>query len=309
MKSFSKILKLIIIILFFIFLTYIVGIAFFTIISSLFKGSKILLELVVVLGIIAVPVLITLFLLSRTKNKGYIFEDKNLPNYNDIPYYRDIPFEGNLFKSYALLLKFDIIKRGQNLIATILLDWYKKGFISFIDIDKNFLNIKHSSFAIQFKDNLHFDTEIEENLFKILMSASGENNILEEYELTKYCQEKPYDLDIWFWNARLYGEKLLIDDDIFIKQTEKKDPVIIVTKKANEKVIQLMGLNKFLLEYSMISDKETTEITLWEQYLIFAQLLGIADKVKQQVKNLNLDFGVYSDININFFNILNSIKN
>lgn len=292
-------------ILFYGFFIGILLLSLYSLIITFFENPETILEFIVIFVFLAIPIGIALFITSFLKNKDYIFEDKNIPDYDDIHYNREIPFDGNLFESYALLLRFNIIKRGQNLLAAVLLDWSQKGYIKFIMHEEKFINLKHSSFSIQFKDNLNFNTKIEQDLLNILLKASSKNQILEEGELSKYLYENPYALDVWFWNARLYGEQLLINDNIYIKKNKSH---IIITKKANEKVIEFIGLYKFLLDYSMITDREVIEVTLWERYLIIAQLLDIADTVKEQLKNLNLDFGFYSDINISFSNILNFIK-
>ena len=45
-------------------------------------------------------------------------------------------------------------------------------------------------------------------------------------------------------------------------------------------------LKKFLNEFSNIKDRESIEVALWEEYLMYAQIFGIADKVAKQFKKL-----------------------
>ena len=47
-----------------------------------------------------------------------------------------------------------------------------------------------------------------------------------------------------------------------------------------------MGLKLFLEEFSNIDTKEVLEVHLWDEYLMFAYLFGIADKVAKQLKNM-----------------------
>ena len=53
-----------------------------------------------------------------------------------------------------------------------------------------------------------------------------------------------------------------------------------------DEAVKLKGLKNFLEEFSRIDDKEAIEVNLWEYYLIFATILGIADKVAKQFKKL-----------------------
>ena len=43
-------------------------------------------------------------------------------------------------------------------------------------------------------------------------------------------------------------------------------------------------------------EREYFEVEIWEEYLIFAQLLGIADKVEKQFKKLYPDFNEIAKI-------------
>ena len=49
---------------------------------------------------------------------------------------------------------------------------------------------------------------------------------------------------------------------------------------------KLYGLKLYLEEFSKINTKEVMEVHLWDEYLMFAYLFGIADEVAKQLKNL-----------------------
>ena len=57
-------------------------------------------------------------------------------------------------------------------------------------------------------------------------------------------------------------------------------------KKTREVAKELAGLKKFLEEFTLIKEREPIEVNLFEDYLIFAQILGIAKKVATQFKKL-----------------------
>lgn len=44
------------------------------------------------------------------------------------------------------------------------------------------------------------------------------------------------------------------------------------------------GLKRYMEEFSMIDDKTVPELVLWEKYLVYATVFGIADKVLKQLK-------------------------
>lgn len=53
-----------------------------------------------------------------------------------------------------------------------------------------------------------------------------------------------------------------------------------------EDSVKLYGLKKYLEEFSNMDTKEVMEVKLWDEYLMFAYLFGIADKVARQMKNM-----------------------
>ena len=65
---------------------------------------------------------------------------------------------------------------------------------------------------------------------------------------------------------------------------------------------ELYGLKLYLNEFSSINTKEVMEVHLWDEYLMFAYIFGIADKVTKQLKNLYPE--VIKDYNIDFDTLL-----
>ena len=61
--------------------------------------------------------------------------------------------------------------------------------------------------------------------------------------------------------------------------------------------IQLYGLKKYLEEFSRMNTKEVMEVKLWDEYLMFAYLFGIADKVAKQLKDMYPEILEQPDMN------------
>lgn len=57
-----------------------------------------------------------------------------------------------------------------------------------------------------------------------------------------------------------------------------------VTQKCVDEAEMWGGLKKYMEEFSLIKDREVPELVLWEKYLVFATVFGIADKVIKQLK-------------------------
>lgn len=70
------------------------------------------------------------------------------------------------------------------------------------------------------------------------------------------------------------------------------------------------GLKKYMEDFSMLDKREVPELAIWEEFLVYATVFGIADKVLKQLKivyqelgeNFNIsDYGyMYLMMNTNF---------
>ena len=56
------------------------------------------------------------------------------------------------------------------------------------------------------------------------------------------------------------------------------------TTHGNQDYIKWMAFKKFLKDFGRFSDKELPEIYLWEKYLVYATILGVANKVEAAMK-------------------------
>lgn len=60
--------------------------------------------------------------------------------------------------------------------------------------------------------------------------------------------------------------------------------VNILTEKGNEQKAEWKGLKKYMEEFSLLKDKQTPDLVLWEKYLVYATVFGISKKVIEQLK-------------------------
>ena len=66
----------------------------------------------------------------------------------------------------------------------------------------------------------------------------------------------------------------------------------------------MAGLKRYMEEFSLLKEKEVPHLVLWEKYLVFATVYGIADKVIKQLKI------VYPEItNIDDYTYMNLVYN
>ncbi len=90
----------------------------------------------------------------------------------------------------------------------------------------------------------------------------------------------------------------------------------VLTQKGVDENRQWEGLKKYMQDFSMLNEREIPEIAIWEKFLVYATVFGIADKVLKQLKvvypNLNEEWNtnhyVYLSLMMNG-NFSNSFTN
>ena len=224
------------------------------------------------------------FSVKRINNKriAVTAEDKKLPK--NIPNNRDIPFNKDIFRTYIIAECYDINSKKEDFLGAILLKWLLEDKIRLIN------GKKISDTSIDMTGNPKFTNKLELELFEMMKNASGDN-ILESKEFEKYCNKNYSKIYKWY-DKVLYSEVEKLKDENKVKDYEEKVAKIIsiralvLDSSTKEDAIQLKGLKNFLEEFSRIDKKDAIEVKLWEYYLIYAQILGIADKVEKQFKKL-----------------------
>ena len=232
-----------------------------------------------------------------------------LPDEANINYYREVPCNKDLERAFWICYHYKVVSLSslyQGIIGGILLKWIKNGYITVTKTKGGLFNFKDNNYAIDFSRITNGDTETENELLKILISASGNNKILEAKEFEKWCKKKYSTLNIWLSNLIKNETRYLENQGLLTDGTKKARrffygtktvPVKVVNQELRQEAIQLKGFKKFLLDFSLMPERQYFEVHLWEEYLIFAELLGIADKVEEQFSKLYPDFNQLSSLN------------
>lgn len=209
----------------------------------------------------------------------------------DLPYYRDIPCNKDIFRAYYIGYEYGLLKNKTDLLGAIILKWLKEGKIQIKQKEAGLI-FKREDTVIILKDTdpNSIANHQEKELFNMLYEAS-KDGILENKEFERWCSTSYSKILLWFDNI-LDNEKIkLVKEGLIIleeKTTFKifKSKVYTATPELKQEAIELAGLKKFLEEYTLVPDREAIEVTLLEEYLIYAQIMGIAKTVAKEFKNL-----------------------
>lgn len=232
-----------------------------------------------------------IFIFSKTSTSSFNYgpEGKKIPK--DVPYFRDIPCNKDLYRAYYISNQYGIPKNKTDLLGAIILKWLKDSLIKIEKKDVGTIFKKNDTVIVLNETNPELIKNLKERkLFKMLVEAS-KDGILENKEFEKWCKNHYSTILSWFEDILKEEKNKLVDEGLIICE-EKKTLKIFKTKQytatpeLKQEALELAGLKKYLLEYTLITDREALEVHLFEEYLILAQMMGIAKTVAKEFKEL-----------------------
>jgi hypothetical protein len=227
---------------------------------------------------------------------------------NNAPYCRELPFEGNIGVAYARLC--DIYKKTSgNIITCFLLKWIQTGQVEIVNTDFGKASIKlHTA-----RPDLPV---FEVSLYRMFIAAAGSDMILRHKDFKKWAHNNYGEIKRWLLEYRAFYKNELVNMGIYevasVKHRFKKsnETEFIDTPLAQSMTMRAFGFKRYLGDFTRVNkhaaseggqpiagysdwpfqsvdEREVREV--WDQYLIFAHLFGIADRVEAQFKELYPD--------------------
>ncbi len=249
-------------------------------IAIIFSGFFILAYLLFSpLGLLAIAILVWLYIwitsLLGIKYKKSIYGQSRIKGW-----YRDVPLQGSISAAYYTLSKGDrqewigVSDYSRNLIGAYFLKWVLDGVVRVLpDPDKK------KRVNLSFEKETHFPEPVEDDLYKMVREASGDNLILEAGELEKWSKKSFRRISNLPGREQTRGLKWFQDRHYSAKGDR-------LTAEGQEQARHLIEFKNFLENFTLSKERGAIEVALWKDYLVFAALFGIADKVAGEFEKL-----------------------
>ncbi len=227
---------------------------------------------------VVVIALVIIFIVKTIKRKRAIRKF-----YSEADYYRDIPNGGNLKMSHFLSQRFDIGDKDSLIIGAVMLSMINRGEISPLTEESVgfFGNTKESVSLKLIKEP---EDKLSKKLYELMQKAAGKDGVLQEKELSKYTYNHPQKLRSFIDYAIERGEDEFCLLPGFLSYSGNK--ISDLTDIGKKELSEIMGLKKYLEEFSLISERGVKEAEIWQEYMVYAMLFGIADKVEKQLRQV-----------------------
>ena len=191
----------------------------------------------------------------------------------DLIWYRDIPLNGNLQEANNMLNAYKYMHTDyNNLMSACILKLIQLGAIT-IETRPNMKGEMEPNFVIHQLKDADNQPVLMRKIFNIFKKAAGNDTVLEPKELKQFMKST--------CNQSM--------TDSFINTLHTKTSISIYKDREDE-VRQLFGLRKFLKEFTLLDERGVGEVNLWKDYMVYATLFGIADRVIKEMKKVNPEY-------------------
>ena len=201
-----------------------------------------------------------------------------------IDWYRDIPINGDLVHARGLYDAFYLTGgiNDQDIINAMVLRLIRTGTLTIEDrmvMPTGLKKIMGVEGKVQpciiIKDfnerNRLINAEPIRKLYVMFRLASGDDLVLQPKELMRWMRSHEDEV-MAFVN--------LLKPSVSIKEAKEE---IEDTKK-------VFGLKKYLQDFTLANERHVSEVALWNDYLVYASLFGIADQVMADMKQINPEY-------------------
>jgi uncharacterized membrane protein YgcG len=190
----------------------------------------------------------------------------------DVEWFRGVPVGGNLRKAINIMnlihpkYSSSASPTGiQNLISAYMMRLFYRGAFQLVPQLEGDPAFKINEFTLTDDDVSSPDLNMEMDIYNFFKEAAGDDSILQKKELRKWANKH---------GKKIYNWQLRLKDGSTLKTLTAKD------------VREVFGLKKFLRDFTLIQDRGAVEVGLWNNYLIFASLFGMAEQVYKDFKKV-----------------------
>ena len=213
---------------------------------------------------------------------------------NSIGWCREVPFGGDLIASDYTLTRLGEDRKKNALASAEILRMIYKGYL---DVQKDAKGRVEITFANDKNGKEPIDS-VGSELWSMMLEASGSDRILQDKEFSSWSNRNSRRLYSWTEKVQSTGSRTLRDKGWMDVRTH-------YTSSGQAEARNLLGFRKFLDDFTLSGERSTIEVHLWQEYLVFGALLGVADKVARQLKDIDpvlfkktvgYDYGTFSSV-------------
>ena len=192
---------------------------------------------------------------------------------SQVDWCRDVPYGGDLLAANYTLGRLGEIKKGSSFASAMILRMIYRGALETRNTGNNQVDIFFND-----EKAVGLDTESRE-LYDMLKAASGSDLILQDKEFSRWSKRNWKRVNKWVTDASERGSKAL--------RGLGHIGSYFYTDAGKAEARKLLGFKKFLSDFTLVKERGSREVGLWQDYLVYASLFGIADQVAKELHDID----------------------
>lgn len=212
----------------------------------------------------------------------YMWLERRTANEN-LLWFRGQPYNGSLKKSYEVLNAYAYFSYdNKNLVSAMVLRLISMGAVAIEQHMvaptgfKKLVGASPKPMQLLAIKELHVDENTPDRfalskLFYIFSEAAGDDNLLQPNELRTWMSRHSSSVESFLNNIKPLRSKRTIRKDL-------------------KNVRDVLGMRLFLKDFTLANERHATEVRLWKEYLVYAELFGIADQVRKDMQQINPEY-------------------
>ena len=192
---------------------------------------------------------------------------------SQVEWCRDVPYGGDLLAANYTLGRLGEIKKGSSFASAMILRMIYRGALETGKAGDNKVDIYFND-----EKAVGLDHESRE-LYDMLKAASGSDLILQDKEFSRWSKRNWKRVNKWVTDASERGSKAL--------KNLNHMGSYFYTDAGKAEARKLLGFKKFLSDFTLVKERGSREVGLWQDYLVYASLYGIADQVAKELHDID----------------------
>ena len=202
-------------------------------------------------------------------------------------YYREVPYDNHFINT-----QYFTNSQVSDWISAFILKWVSEGRLE-EQIEEVGLIFKRDKLALKINPNFQrLDNELESKLWDMTIEAAGPDQILSEKEFNSYVKRNINEFNNWTNSIESSSEIAMIEEGYLEEFTRKVFKIfnrreLIISEKGQALGDNIIGFKNYLKDFSLVGEREVSHVKLWQELMVWAAYMGIAEEVYEQLKIVN----------------------
>ena len=199
-----------------------------------------------------------------------------VPSMKNVDWCRDVPFKGDVLEGEFVWRKLHSgAAQDSQLAGAMILRMVERGLLS-VSRDAN------DKVEIHFAPDASFDSlpSCYKDLYDMMKEAAGADVILQDREFSRWSRSHYRRVGKWCTSAS--------EDAVAVMKSDSyMNAFGRFSEEGKEEARKLVGFSKFLKDFTLIGERGARDVGLWNDYLVFGMIFGIADQVAKELSDID----------------------